>query len=77
MDDEQALVANFHAHFDFRRLQRNAGGAALLAQLAANDDEDETDEKGPEMVSLDEVEAAEDDADPTPEDDSVEDGDSS
>jgi uncharacterized protein (TIGR02300 family) len=43
---------------------------------ASNDDEDETDEKGPELVSLDEVEAAEDEADPTPEDDTVEDGDS-
>ncbi|MCJ2025730.1 MULTISPECIES: TIGR02300 family protein [unclassified Methylobacterium] len=42
---------------------------------STDDDEDETDEKGPEMVSLDEVEAAEDDADPTPEDDSTEDGD--
>jgi uncharacterized protein (TIGR02300 family) len=43
---------------------------------SSNDDEEETDEKGPELVSLDEVEAAEDEADPTPEDDSVEDGDS-
>lgn len=42
---------------------------------ASNDDEDETDEKGPELVSLDEVEAAEDEADPTPEDETVEDGD--
>lgn len=40
-----------------------------------DDDEDETDEKGPEMVSLDEVEAAEDEADPTPEDDSTDDAD--
>jgi uncharacterized protein (TIGR02300 family) len=40
-----------------------------------NDDEDETDEKGPELVSLDEVEAAEDEADPTPEDETSEDGD--
>ncbi len=34
--DEQALVADLHAHFDFRCFQRNTGGAALLAQLAAN-----------------------------------------
>jgi len=34
--DEQALVANLHAHLDFRRLQRDAGGAALLAQLTAD-----------------------------------------
>ncbi|MDP4022548.1 TIGR02300 family protein [Methylobacterium sp. NEAU 140] len=43
---------------------------------AASDDEDETDEKGPELVSLDEVEAAEDEADPTPDDESGEDSDS-
>lgn len=43
---------------------------------STDEDEDETDEKGPEMVSLDEVEAAEDDADPTPEDDSADDADS-
>ncbi|MCJ2015398.1 TIGR02300 family protein [Methylobacterium sp. J-076] len=39
------------------------------------DDEDETDEKGPELVSLDEVEAAEDEADPTPEDETADDSD--
>ncbi|MHB2205250.1 TIGR02300 family protein [Methylobacterium sp. CM6257] len=50
--------------------------AAPALSRASNDDEDETDEKGPELVSLDEVEAAEDEADPTPEDDTVEDGDS-
>ncbi|MGC5778291.1 TIGR02300 family protein [Methylobacterium sp. NFXW15] len=44
---------------------------------STDDDEDETDEKGPELVSLDEVEAAEDDADPTPADDSDDDADSS
>ncbi len=36
MDDEQALVANFHAHLDLRCLQRDAGGTALLTQLAAD-----------------------------------------
>ena len=50
--------------------------AAPALSRASNDDEDETDEKGPEMVSLDEVEAAEDEADTTPEDETVEDGDS-
>lgn len=49
--------------------------APALSRAPSNDDEDETDEKGPELVSLDEVEAAEDEADPTPEDDTVEDGD--
>ncbi|MGU3668481.1 TIGR02300 family protein [Methylobacterium sp. A49B] len=49
--------------------------APALSRAPNNDDEDETDEKGPEMVSLDEVEAAEDEADPTPEDDTAEDGD--
>lgn len=42
--------------------------APALARGPEADDEDETDEKGPELVSLDEVEAAEDEADPTPED---------
>jgi uncharacterized protein (TIGR02300 family) len=51
--------------------------APPVISRATDDDEDETDEKGPELVSLDEVEAAEDEADPTPEDDSTEDGDSS
>ncbi len=46
-----------------------AAPPALSRGPANTDDEDETDEKGPEMVSLDEVEAAEDD--------SVEDGESS
>jgi uncharacterized protein (TIGR02300 family) len=50
--------------------------APALARAPNTDDEDETDEKGPELVSLDEVEAAEDEADPTPEDESGEDGDS-
>ena len=50
--------------------------APVLARApVATDDEDETDEKGPELVSLDEVEAAEDEADPTPEDETAEDGD--
>ncbi|MCJ2069549.1 TIGR02300 family protein [Methylobacterium sp. J-030] len=50
--------------------------APVISRAApTNDDEDETDEKGPEMVSLDEVEAAEDEADTTPEDETVEDGD--
>ncbi|WP_092042709.1 TIGR02300 family protein [Methylobacterium pseudosasicola] len=49
--------------------------APALARGPEADDEDETDEKGPELVSLDEVEAAEDEADPTPEDDTAEDGD--
>lgn len=40
---------------------------------AQQDDEDETDEKGPEMVSLDEVEAAEDDVDTATDDDSTDD----
>ena len=52
-----------------------AAPPALSRGPANNDDEDETDEKGPEMVSLDEVEAAEDEADTTPEDETVEDGD--
>ncbi len=57
--------------------QAAAGRVAPPAiSRSTDDDEDETDEKGPEMVSLDEVEAAEDEADPTPEDDSTEDGDS-
>ena len=50
--------------------------APVLSRAVSNtDDEDETDEKGPELVSLDEVEAAEDEADPTPEDETAEDGD--
>lgn len=48
---------------------------APVISRSTDDDEDETDEKGPELVSLDEVEAAEDEADPTPEDDSGDDGD--
>ncbi len=36
MNDEQALVADFHPHFDFRCLQRDACRAALLAQAAAD-----------------------------------------
>lgn len=44
---------------------------------STDDDEDDTDEKGPELVSLDEVEAAEDEADPTPDDDTGDDSDSS
>ncbi|MFC6788303.1 TIGR02300 family protein [Methylobacterium komagatae] len=48
-----------------------------LSRSTTDDDEDETDDKGPELVSLDEVEAAEDDADPTPADDSDDDADSS
>lgn len=49
--------------------------AAPVISRSTDDDEDETDDKGPELVSLDEVEAAEDEADPTPEDDSGDDGD--
>jgi len=52
-----------------------AAPPALSRASNTNDDEDETDEKGPELVSLDEVEAAEDEADPTPDDETVEDGD--
>jgi uncharacterized protein (TIGR02300 family) len=48
--------------------------APALARSVPADDEDEPDEKGPELVSLDEVEAAEDEADPTPDDESTEDG---
>ena len=48
--------------------------APVVSRAASNDDEEEADEKGPELVSLDEVEAAEDEADPTPEDETVEDG---
>ncbi|GJE39838.1 TIGR02300 family protein [Methylobacterium persicinum] len=44
---------------------------------STDDDEDETDEKGPELVSLDEVEADEAEADPTPDDDATDDSDSS
>ncbi|MNE12541.1 hypothetical protein D3C80_1053420 [compost metagenome] len=36
VDDEQALVAHFHAHFHFRVLQGDAGGVAFLAQAAAD-----------------------------------------
>lgn len=36
VDHVQALVADFDAHQHFRVLQRDAGGAALLAQLAAD-----------------------------------------
>ena len=36
MDNEEALVANLHAHHHVRVFQRDAGRAALLAQLAAN-----------------------------------------
>ena len=50
--------------------------APALARGPEADDEDETDEKGPELVSLDEVEAAEDEADPTPDDETADDGDS-
>ncbi|AWN37042.1 TIGR02300 family protein [Methylobacterium radiodurans] len=46
---------------------------ALSRSSASTDDEDETDEKGPEMVSLDEVEAAEDDVDTSTDDDSGDD----
>jgi uncharacterized protein (TIGR02300 family) len=50
---------------------------SALARGPDPDDADETDEKGPELVSLDEVEVAEDEADPTPGDDSTDaDGDS-
>lgn len=47
--------------------------APALSRSASTDDEDETDEKGPEMVSLDEVEAAEDDVDTATDDDSGDD----
>ncbi|MDQ0447719.1 uncharacterized protein (TIGR02300 family) [Methylobacterium aerolatum] len=58
--------------------QAATGRAAPPAlSRSTDDDEDETDEKGPELVSLDEVEAAEDEADPTPDDDSSDDGDTS
>ena len=53
-----------------------AAPPALSRASNTNDDEDETDEKGPELVSLDEVEAAEDAADPTPDDETADDGDS-
>ena len=43
---------------------------ALSRTSTTTDDEDETEEKGPEMVSLDEVEAAEDDVDTSTDDDS-------
>jgi len=36
MNDEQALVADFQAHHHVRLFQVDAGGAALLAQLAAD-----------------------------------------
>ncbi|WP_313902753.1 TIGR02300 family protein [Methylobacterium sp. E-066] len=49
---------------------------ALARGPAEAEDEDDTDEKAPDLVSLDEVEAPEDEADPTPEDDTAEDGDS-
>ncbi len=52
-----------------------AAPPALSRASNTNDEEDETDEKGPELVSLDEVEAAEDEADPTPDDETTEDGD--
>jgi len=45
----------------------------VISRAAPEDDEDETDEKGPELVSLDEVEAAEDEADPTPDDETSDD----
>ncbi|MGU3540247.1 TIGR02300 family protein [Methylobacterium sp. A54F] len=47
--------------------------APALAARPAPDEEEETDEKGPEMVSLDEVEAAEDDADTGTDDDAGDD----
>ena len=50
-----------------------AAPPALSRGPANTDDEDETDEKGPELVSLDEVEAAEDEADPTPDDETSDD----
>jgi uncharacterized protein (TIGR02300 family) len=50
-------------------MARSAPAAAVA------DDEDDTEDKGAELVSLDEVEAAEDEADPTPADESEEDGD--
>ncbi|MBP1180040.1 TIGR02300 family protein [Methylobacterium sp. PvR107] len=53
-----------------------AAPPALARASNTVEDEDETDEKGPELVSLDEVEAAEDEADPTPDDETAEDGDS-
>ena len=53
-----------------------AAPPALSRASNTNDDEDETDEQGPELVSLDEVEAAEDAADPTPDDETADDGDS-
>nr|WP_236960995.1 TIGR02300 family protein [Methylobacterium durans] len=49
--------------------------APALAARSTDEDED-TDDKGPEMVSLDEVEAAEDDADTSTDDDSSDDADS-
>ncbi|GJE41045.1 TIGR02300 family protein [Methylobacterium soli] len=51
--------------------------AAPALAARASDEEDETEEKGgPEMVSLDEVEAAEDEADTTTEDDTDSDAES-
>ncbi|WP_336489850.1 TIGR02300 family protein [Methylobacterium nigriterrae] len=49
---------------------------ALAARQQAEEDE-ETDDKGPELVSLDEVEAAEDDAETTSDDDTDSDADTS
>ncbi|GJD56437.1 TIGR02300 family protein [Methylobacterium dankookense] len=43
--------------------------AAPALSRSTAEDEDETDDKGPEMVSLDEVEAAEDNADTATDDD--------
>ncbi|MCY1422216.1 hypothetical protein D9M71_378910 [compost metagenome] len=36
MDDEQAVMADFHAHFDFGLLQVDPGRIALLAQAATH-----------------------------------------
>ncbi|MGV7030068.1 TIGR02300 family protein [Methylobacterium symbioticum] len=47
--------------------------AAPALSRSTDEDEDETDEKGPEMVSLDEVEAAEDDADTSTDDEAGDD----
>ncbi|GEP06230.1 TIGR02300 family protein [Methylobacterium oxalidis] len=50
--------------------------APALAARSTTEDEEETDDKGPEMVSLDEVEAAEDDVDTSTDDDAGDDADS-
>ncbi|GJE60813.1 hypothetical protein MPOCJGCO_2931 [Methylobacterium trifolii] len=60
----------------FQQTASSRIAAPVVARSAPKEEEDEPEDKaGPEMVSLDEVEAEEDQADTTPDDDSSDDAD--